>query len=228
MTNRSFAFGRLVGGAGAAFGLVVAATAVSVAWHHPSTRPLVQACCRYSPEHLSRGALWTLFGSALLLPRVRMIGPTTIMALALVVPYALAVGARPALKTFFSGHVLATLAVAAVVLPGAALGWAPALALRVRTDVGASAGIAAVGGAFCVRFGRKGWRPVLLMILAAWFATALARTHRLVEIEHLVALAAGGISEWTRRHREIWAALTVLSSAEQYGPGQSTTSHLRR
>ncbi|HEY3240356.1 MAG TPA: hypothetical protein VGL92_12365 [Acidimicrobiia bacterium] len=196
---RPLPFRRLLSGAAATVGLVVAATAVSLAWHHAPTRSLVQACCRYSPERLSQGALWTLFGSALLLPRLQMIGPTTIMTFALVVPYALAAGARPALRAFFSGHVLATLAVAAVVVPGAALGWAPAVALRVRSDVGASAGIAAVGGACCVLLGRRRGGPILLAALVAWFATGLVRTYRLVEVEHLVAVATGAVSEWARR-----------------------------
>jgi hypothetical protein len=192
-------FRRLLSGAAATLGLAMAATAVSIAWQHPSTRPLIQACCHYSPERLSRGALWTLFGSALLLPGLRMIGPTTIMTFALVIPYALAAGARPMLRAFFPGHIVATLVVAAVVLPGAALGWPPAVVLRARTDVGASAGIAAVGGAWCVLLGRKRAGPVLLAALVAFFATALVRTHRLVEVEHLVALATGGASEWARR-----------------------------
>jgi hypothetical protein len=196
---RPFPFRRLLSGAAAIVGLVVAATAVSLAWHHAPTRPLVQACCRYSPERLSRGALWTLFGSALLLPTLAMIGPTTIMTFALVVPYALGAGAGPTLRAFFSGHVLATLLVAAVVMPGAALGWAPAVALRVRTDVGASAGIAAVGGAWCVLLGPRRGGPILLVALVAFFATGLVLTRHLVEVEHLIAVATGAVSEWARR-----------------------------
>jgi hypothetical protein len=184
-----------------ALGLVATATAVSMAWHGPATRPLAQICCHYSPARLAGGAVWTVIGSALLLPRVRMIGPTTVMASALFLPYALAAGGRPALRAFFTGHVAATLAVAAVVLPAAASGWAPAVMLRSHSDVGASAGLAATGGACCLLLGWRRAGPVLFAVLLGWFSLALVRTHRLVEVEHLIALVAGAGTEWMRRRR---------------------------
>ncbi len=189
---------RAAGGAAGALGLAAAGAAVSVAWHHPATHALAQLCCHYSPARLAGGAVWTVIGSALLLPRVQMIGPTTLMTSALFLPYALAAGARSALRVFFTGHVAATLAVAGVVIPAAALGWGPAVVLLARTDVGASAGLAAAGGACCLLLGGRRAGPILFAILAGWFSVALLRTHRLVEVEHLIALGAGGALQWTR------------------------------
>lgn len=194
---------RAAGGAAGALGLVAAGIAVSLAWQHPATHSLAQLCCHYSPARLVGGALWTVLGSALLLPRVQMIGPTTLMTSALFFPYAVAAGARSALRVFFAGHVAATLAVAAVVIPTAALGWAPAVVLLSRGDVGASAGLAAAGGACCLLLGGRRAGPILFAVLAAWFSVALVRTQRLVEVEHLIALVSGGAIEWTRRRFSI-------------------------
>ena len=78
----------------------------------------------YSPERLAHGAIWTLPLSALLLPNVRMIGPTTVFTIAFLLPYALLRGPVRALVVFFSGHVVATLCVAVVAI-GATLPGGP-------------------------------------------------------------------------------------------------------
>ena len=185
--------------AGAA-ALVGAAAVVSLAWAHPLTRPLAGFCCWYTPGRLSHGALWTLPGSALLLPRLHMLGPTTFMAAALFLPYVMVAGTRRALTAFFAGHVVATAAVAAVVLPAAAWGWPPAVVIRNASDVGASAGLAAAAGALAVHLR---WRPggrLLGVALVVWFGSSLVVTQRLVEIEHLLALATGAATDrWGRR-----------------------------
>jgi hypothetical protein len=198
--------GRAAGGIAGTVGLLALAVAVSTAWHHPATRPLARACCGYSPDRLARGEIWTLLGSALLLPRVRMMGPTTLMTATLFLPYVLAAGTRSALWAFFSGHVLATLAVAAVVLPAAAHGWAPAMVLRTRSDTGASAGLAATAGAFCMLLGPRRAGRLGLTALGAWFGANLLQGHRLVEVEHLIALASGALTEWRRDSAEPWEA----------------------
>ncbi len=185
---------RAAGGAAGALGLLGACLAVSVAGHHAATEAVVTACCRYFPGRLARGELWTVVGSAFFLPDVRMVAPTTLATMLLFVPYAVAAGARPALRAFFTGHGVATMAVAAVVLPGAALGWPPAVALSTRSDIGASAGLAAVAGAACVRFDRRRAGPALLAALAIGFGLNLARGHRVVDVEHLLALATGAVT----------------------------------
>lgn len=187
-------FRRGAGGAAAALGLLGACLAVSVAEHHVATEAVVTACCRYFPERLARGEVWTVVGSAFFLPDVHMVAPTTLATMLLFFPYAVAAGARPALRTFFTGHVVATVAVAAVILPGAALGWRAAVALATRPDIGASAGLAAVAGAGCVRLGWRRAGPVLLAALAIGFGLSLARGHRVVDVEHLLALATGAVT----------------------------------
>jgi hypothetical protein len=185
---------RAAGGAVSALGLLGVCMAVSVAGHHAATEAAVAACCRYFPERLARGQVWTVVGSAFFLPDVRMVAPTTLATMLLFFPYAVAAGARPALRTFFTGHVVATVAVAAVVLPGAALGWPAAVELSTRPDIGASAGLAAVAGAACVRLGWRRAGPVLLAVLAIGFGLSLARGHRVVDVEHLLALATGAVT----------------------------------
>jgi hypothetical protein len=180
--------------------LVGTAAVVSLAWAHPATRPLARFCCWYSPRRLSHGAIWTLPGSALLLPHMRMLGPTTIMAGALFLPYVMVAGTRRAVTAFFAGHVVATAAVAAVVLPAAAWAWPPALVLRNAADVGASAGLAAAAGALAGHLGARRGGMLLGCALALWFGCALVVTQRLVEVEHLLALATGVVAErWGRR-----------------------------
>jgi hypothetical protein len=185
---------RLLLDGAAAAALVGLAATVSVAWAHPATRPLARFCCWYSPARLASGAFWTLPGSALLLPFFNMVGPTTVMTAALFLPCALIAGARRAWGAFFTGHVVATLVVAAVVLPGARWNWLPAVVLRDRSDLGASAGLAAAAGALAVRLG---WRRGGLVAgtVAAYFGTHLLLTHRLSDVQHLVALTAGAAFE---------------------------------
>jgi hypothetical protein len=185
---------RTAGGAAGALGLLGVCLAVSVAGHHATTEAAVAACCRYTPERLARGDVWTVIGSAFFLPDVRMVAPTTLATMLLFFPYAVAAGARPALRAFFTGHVVATVGVAAVTLAAAALGWPPAVELSTRPDIGASAGLAAVAGAACVRLGWRRAGPVLLAALAIGFGLSLVRGQRVVDVEHLLALATGAVT----------------------------------
>jgi hypothetical protein len=189
---------RAVAGAAGTVGLLVVCRAISTAAHRPGTAALVTACCRYVPERLTGGEVWTVVGSAFLLPDRRLI-PTIVTTILLFMPYAVAAGTGRALRTFFTGHVMATLAVAAVVLPGAALGWRPAVVLATRSDIGASAGLAAVAGASCLLPGTRRVGPVVLAVIAIGFGTSLVQSHRVVDVEHLLALATGAVSEWNRR-----------------------------
>ena len=202
--------GRLAGVAAVA-GLAAVISAANRVPHHPA----VHFCCGYTPARLAAGAWWTVLGSALLVVNLRLFGVNTALLLGVVVPFVLREGSRRALTAFFAGHVLATLAVAAVVLPAAAWGWHPAEALRVRVDVGTSAGVAAVGGALAAsmmwrrqgeagkaperRQGEAGkaperrWGAALLGAFAADFAVRLLLFHTVAEVEHLIALSAGAL-----------------------------------
>jgi hypothetical protein len=173
---------------------VVTALAVGISVAHRAAHPaLVRFCCAYTPDRLAAGAWWTVFGSALLVVRLKLFGINTALLLGVVLPYTLRHGSRRALAVFFAGHVAATLAVAAVVLPLAAAGWHPAEVVRPELDVGASAGVAAVAGAMAVSARRRRLGVVLLAGLALFFAAHLVAAHTLSEAEHLVALTTGAL-----------------------------------
>jgi hypothetical protein len=180
----------------------VAALAVAISVAHRAAHPaLVRLCCAYSPERLASGAWWTVFGSALLVVRLKAFGINMALLLGVVFPYALRQGSRRTLTVFFGGHVAATLAVAAVVLPLAAAGWHPAEVVKVQMDVGASAGVAAVAGAVAVSMRRRRSGAALFGGLAVFFGAHLVAAHTLSEAEHLVALATGALLafRWERR-----------------------------
>jgi hypothetical protein len=135
----------------------------------------------------------------LLVVHLRPLGSDTALLAFVVIPFVLRDGLRRAAAAFFAGHVGATLAVAAVVLPLAAGGWSPAEVVRARVDVGASAGVAAVAGALALSLRRRDgnrFGAVLLGAFAADFALRLVLFHTLAEIEHLIALAIGAILGW--------------------------------
>jgi hypothetical protein len=180
--------GRLAGVAAVA-ALAEVISAANRVPHHPA----IHFCCGYTPARLAAGAWWTVLGSALLVVNLHLLGANTVLLIGVVVPYVLREGSRRALAAFFTGHVLATLAVAAVVLPAAAWGWHPAEALRVRVDVGTSAGVAAVGGALAVSLRRPRWGAALLGAFVADFVIRLLLFHTVAEVEHLIALSAGAL-----------------------------------
>jgi hypothetical protein len=153
----------------------------------------VHLCCGYTPARLSAGAWWTVLGSALLVVQLKLFGINTALLLGVVLPYAWREGSRRTLTVYFAGHVVATLAVAAVVLPLAAWGWGPAEVVRMQLDVGASAGIAAVAGAVAVSMRRHRFGVVLFVGLAVFFAAHLTVAHTLSEAEHLIALSTGAV-----------------------------------
>jgi hypothetical protein len=160
----------------------------------------------YSPERLVHGAVWTLPLSALLLPNVRMVGPTTVFTIAFLLPYALLRGPLRALVVFFTGHVVATLLVAVVAIGAQVAGWSTVAPLYRHLDFGASAGLAAVIGALAgVVFTRS--RPTggfALVVMAGYFLAALVRSpgvvHGAAQAEQLLALGVGLALElwWSR------------------------------
>ncbi|HEV7863274.1 MAG TPA: hypothetical protein VGR20_11255 [Acidimicrobiia bacterium] len=176
-------------GVGAVAALAVVISLANRAPEHGA----VHFCCGYTPARLAAGAWWTVPGSALLVPHLNLLGANTAVLVGVMVPYGLRAGSRRTLAAFFGGHILATLAVAAVVLPLAAWGWHPAEALRVRADVGASAGVAAVAGALAVSMRRRRWGIALLSAFGAFFGVSLLLFHSLADVEHLIALATGAL-----------------------------------
>ena len=172
----------------------VAALTAVVSWAHRGPAPAaVDLCCRYTPARLAAGQWWTVPGSALLIAHLKAFGINTALLLGVVLPYAVREGSRRTLAVYFAGHVAATLAVAAVVLPLAAWGWGPADVVRTQVDSGVSAGIAAVVAAVAVSMRRRGLGMALLGALAVFFAAHLALSGTLSEAEHLIALGAGAM-----------------------------------
>jgi hypothetical protein len=187
--------GRLAGVAAVA-ALAVIVSVGNRGVHHPA----VHFCCAYTPARLAAGDWWTLLGSALLVAHLHLIGSNSALMVGVILPYALRQGSRRTVTAFFTGHVVPTLAVAAVVLPLAAWGWHPAEVLRVRTDVGASAGVAGVAGALAASMGRRWFGATLLGAFAAFFAVNLVLFHGLSDVQHLIALAVGAFlgRRWER------------------------------
>jgi hypothetical protein len=192
--------GRAVRRIGGVLAVAVFAATVSWAYRGPY-HGAVRWCCGYTPARLAAGEWWPVLGSGLLVVRPNPFGVNTALLSGLVLPYALREGSRRALRVFFAGHVAATLAVAAVVLPLAAWGWDPAETVRWHGDVGVSAGVAAVTGALAVSLHRRRLGVVVLAAPATFFAVLLVLTHTLSEVEHLIALAVGATL-----HRRFMAA----------------------
>ena len=182
--------------------IIAALTAISALALYRPAQSTIAFCCHYSPARFVHGRVWTLFGSALLPPKLDRIGRNTMVLVAIFVPYTLARGAWKAAGRFFAGHVLATLAVAALVLPGAALGWRFAVTVEHTLDYGVSAGLAAVGGAFAVvlwhRFGAIP-ASALIVGVVAFFTMHLVEAATLglalAEFEHLIAASVGAVIE---------------------------------
>jgi hypothetical protein len=172
--------------------VAVLAVLVSVANRGPH-HAAVHFWCGYTPARLTVGQWWTLVGSALLVVHLKLFGINTALLLGVVLPYAVREGSRRTLAVFFAGHVMATLTVAAVVLPLAVAGWGPAEVVRTQVDSGISAGVAAVAAAVAVSMRRRRWGVVLLGALAMFFAGELVTAHTLSEAEHLIALATGAV-----------------------------------
>jgi hypothetical protein len=178
-------------------------TAAGVVARHPGARPVTTMLFHYSPDRLLHGRVWTLVLSGLLPPKIGSVGPTTIAMTLVLVPYVLLRGAWRAAGRFLGGHVVATLVVAGLVLPGSALGWRFASDVSRAPDYGVSAGLAGVAGAIgVVLWRRRGSLAagVFLAALFGFFVYQLAATsslgHHLAESEHLTAAAVGVLLEW--------------------------------
>ncbi len=228
---------RRLAGFGLFAGLLVGLTLLA---HHQPTHDLVRWTTDYSPARLVQGRVWTLPASALVLAHLKtVVGPSTLMLLALLLPYVLARGTGRAATVFMSGHVLATLSVAGAVLVGLAFGLPGAVGVAHRVDVGASAGLAATGGALAVVVARRS-SAIGLAVLTALFLFFLngllflgGNGHGLTDVEHLVAVTVGATLELSLPGRatdpELSRARAAQPSARHEGlrwaPCQGGTEH---
>jgi hypothetical protein len=201
-------------------GVLAIAAVVTIAAKAPGTASLVSYLAKYSPDRLAAGRVWTVPTSAFLLGHPHMIGPTTFFIVLIFLPYALWRGLTRAAIVGMTGHVVSTLAVAVVVLPGAALGWSGAASIAHTLDYGASAALAACAGGLAVGIGRRvpalGW--LVFVAVAGWFAFSLATVRQpmanVADVEHLVALATGMVMETWLERRERRSAMPVGAPCE--------------
>ena len=188
-------------------GVLALATAVTFASHSAATAGVTGLLAKYSPARLAAGRVWTVPASAFLLGHPHMLGPTSAMLALVFLPYALWCGIGRAGITAMSGHVVATLVVAAVVLPGSWLGWTTGTTIAHTLDYGSSAALAACAGGLAVLIGHRlpvvgpVTGTVLLALVAGFFAFHLFSVPKLdanvADIEHLVALFTGVAVEWS-------------------------------
>lgn len=178
--------------------LMAVPTALGLFARNAGAASVATVLFHYSPDRFVHGWVWTLPLSGLVPPKLTNLGPNTIAMTIILVPYVLLRGAWRTVGRFFAGHVLATLAVAAVVLPGAAIGWRFASDIARAPDFGVSAGLAAVAGAMVVVSWRRRGRVAGIATLVAVFGFFAWRllvagplSHYLSESEHVFAALAG-------------------------------------
>jgi hypothetical protein len=112
-------------------------------------------------------------------------------------PYLILAGFPRMIVRFFAGHIGCTLVILVAIVVMSTAGWATATKLYSTTDMGVSAGLAAVGGAFVVLVWRTRARWLALPALAIplYFYTyhmgSEAAPRVMGDIEHLIAFAIG-------------------------------------
>jgi hypothetical protein len=170
-----------------------------------ATHSLIDWLFSYSPARLVHGAIWTLPGSALLESRPEKLGLNVTVPMLVFAPYVLWIGSGRAVRTFFAGHVVATLTAAACILVGVIAGSAVAHHLYLMHDNGVSAGLAAACGGLGVLLWHSRGRLLAVLVLGV---VLVLFTHRLAherlgatlaDGEHLVAIATGAFVEIRRR-----------------------------
>jgi hypothetical protein len=170
-----------------------------------ATHSIVHWLCSYSPSRFVHGAIWTLPASALLEAQPSNLRLNTLVPMLIFTPYLLWVGVGPAVKTFFVGHIVATLTAASLILLGVLAGSGVANHLFTMPDNGVSAGLAATAGALGMLLWFSRARPlaaIVLGVVLVLFTSRLASERlggQLADFEHLVAIATGALLE-LRRH----------------------------
>ena len=208
---------------------VLAATPFSVAavntWHtaHATVRLLVA----YSPKRFVHGAAWTLPLSALITATVTHVSLDIGVMVVLMAPYVVLAGVPRTVVRFFAGHIGCTLITLVVIVVTSAAGWATATKLYSTSDVGVSAGAAAVGGAFVVLLWRTPvrWVAVPALAIPLYFYSYRMGSELapglMADVEHLIAFAIGIAIEvrWPLRK---WPERTAVGPAGREHAAQAT------
>jgi hypothetical protein len=160
---------------------------------HDTVRFLIS----YSPKRFLHGAAWTLPLSALINATVNHVSIAIGAMILLMAPYLILAGFPRMIVRFFAGHIGCTLVTLVAIVVTSAAGWATTTKLYSRSDVGVSAGLAAVGGAFVVLLWRTRVRWLALPALAIplYFYTYRMGSEPapglMADFEHLIAFAIG-------------------------------------
>ncbi len=120
--------------------------------------------------------------------------------------------------TFATGHIGATLLVAAGLTTYVELGWLP-LSVSRATDVGMSYGAAAVLGSLTAAIPRR-WRPAWIGWFVAVGIAIVSLGHDFTDVGHVVALALGMlVATRFRRPEHYWttARFVLLGVAASFG-----------
>ena len=161
----------------------------------------------YRPERFLHGEVWTLPLSALIDTTTHHVVVAIGLMFLLLGPYLILAGFPRSIVRFFAGHIGCTVVILVAIVVTSAAGWATATKLYSTTDMGVSAGLAAVGGAFVVLVWRTRVRWIALPALAIplYFYTyhigSEAAPRVMGDIEHLIAFAIGIVIEghWPAR-----------------------------
>lgn len=183
--------------------MVVAATlmalpfAVAAVNKRHTTHDAVRLLVAYSPRRFVHGAVWTLPLSALITATLNHVSVAIGVMILLMAPYLILAGFPRTIVRFFAGHIGCTIVTLVTIVVTSAAGWATATKLYSTSDVGVSAGLAAVGGAFVVLLWRTKvrWLAVPALAIPLYFYTYRmgweAPPAVMADCEHLIALAIG-------------------------------------
>ncbi|HET7664783.1 MAG TPA: rhomboid-like protein [Mycobacterium sp.] len=196
----------------------VALTSVTVALYAlgPQVQDLVVRHVSTNLHNLSRGHFDTLLGSAFVVDA----GPIYIWLPGLVCLLAIAeliYHSGLLILAFATGHIGATLVVAAGLSTAVELGWLP-LSVSHATDVGMSYGAAAVLGSLTAAIPRR-WRPAWLGWFIAVGMAVVVVGHDFTDVGHAVALGLGMLIATRLPRPAHWTPgrLAMLGGAAAFG-----------
>lgn len=163
----------------------------------PSAHSTVRLLTAYSPKRFLHGEVWTLPLSALITAKPTQVSLAIGVMILLMAPYLLLAGFPRTIVRFFAGHIGCTLLTLLVIAVTSAAGWAPTTKLYSTHDMGVSAGLAAVGGAFVVLLWRtrSPWMAIPALAIPLYFYTYRIgyepAAALMADGEHLAAFAIG-------------------------------------
>ena len=199
-----------------AYALIVTGVTIALYALGPQVQDQVVRHVSTNLHNLSHGHFSTLLSSAFVVDA----GPIYVWLPGLVCLLALAeltYRSGLLLVVFATGHIGATLVVAAALTTAVELHWLP-LSISRATDVGMSYGAAAVLGTLTAAIPTR-WRPAWIGCFVALGATIVALGHDFTDIGHATALALGMLIS-TRLHGPLrWTPLrvTLLGVAAAFG-----------